>query len=203
MAFQNCTGVAAAEVFYVWQGQRCENVFHVRKDTPWTSTELNYIAGQLLVWATDHWAPVAISSASVVGVRAIDLSTELGGVAEPSLAEPIPGAMAPTNVPTNVTVAVAFRTAFRGRSFRGRAYHVGLSLAHILDSHLTVAGQIAIQAAYASLISLMASSAGVLCVLSRRHDKALRPVGLGYPVTAVTLDTSLDSQRRRLPDRGI
>jgi len=202
MAFQNCPGIAEIGLQFVWQGQLCANVLHARKDTPWSSAELVALSDAAVGWISNDWNDAAISSASCVGVKSIDLSTELGAIGLPTTFEAVPGNLAATNVPTSATVAVSLRTAFRGRSFRGRVYHVGVSLAHITDSRLNATGQAVLSTVYNALVTRIAATAGGLCVLSRFHDHAKRATGVGFLVTSIAINTALDSQRRRLPERG-
>lgn len=202
MAFQECPGILQLEVFFTQQGQRVENVFHMKQDGPYTNVAVADLVGDLQNWATTEWPLVAQTGAAVVGGRGVDLSTEVGATAEFTLAEPVPGTLAGTNVPMNSTVAVSWHTALRGRSYRGRTFHVGLSSAQFVDSQLTVVAIAALIYSYNRLKTIMNVGTARMAVLSRRHGGVLRAVGVGTDITTVTVNGALDSQRRRLPERG-
>ena len=55
-----------------------------------------------------------------------DMTEQFAPGIEYTAGMPLPGALDTPRLPMNVTVAVKWTTGMRGRSFRGRTYHVGL-----------------------------------------------------------------------------
>jgi hypothetical protein len=108
-------------------------------------------------------------------------------------------------MPNNVAIVMSLKTGLRGKSFRGRIYHVGLSDAVVTANAVTTVQRDALVAGY-SLLTTFAGATGEaifnLVVLSYYASSVLRPTPIATPVTSVTSDGIVDSQRRRLPGRG-
>jgi len=203
MAFQECPGIAQFNLHFTQDGQVAENVFHLMKSGVWSASDLEEGTDSLWDWITDHWPAVASVNASAVGVGGVDLSSDSGASFEKTIADPIPGGVATVGLPTSVTVAVSWKTAKRGRSYRGRTFHVGIPAAMTLDSALTTTAQGLLVTAYTYLLATFVANGQTMCVLSRRHNGELRAQGIGTPITTLAVDANLDSQRRRLPGRGV
>jgi hypothetical protein len=112
-----------------------------------------------------------------------------------------PGSIAPGNV----TMCVTLRSSTGGRSGRGRIYHVGLETRMYVGDIINTTFHPLLQTAYQHLRTLNASgntSAYQLAVVSRFSNNEQRAEGVAYPVTNVTADNIIDSQRRRLTGRG-
>lgn len=185
-------------------GQRCENtLYFTAVDGPFTPSLLANLAETI----KDTWAaelqPLKSSTCTMVEVFAFDLSTEgsFGYTAVPTT--PISGEAGAAPLPNNVSLAVSFRSAFRGRSGRGRNYWYGLVEDQFAGNNATGAIQTAILAGYDTLFAAALGEGYVHVVASRFHDNLPRAVGVTFPVNAVVItDSVLDSQRRRLPGRG-
>jgi len=202
MTYQAVPGACQIELFFTQDSQLMENVFHAQKGTEYSLADFVTLWDNVRTWVTDEWADVAVDDCSCVGAKFTDLSSETGVVYEPTLGSPLPGGILTPGLPTNVTVAVSWKTALRGRSYRGRTYHCGLAEESTLDSQLNVANIATITAAYEALLTHISAGGSVLSVVSRVNNKTLRAEGIATPVTSVRVDSNLDSQRRRLPGRG-
>lgn len=105
--------------------------------------------------------------------------------------------VSPVTEPGNVTAAVSWRTGLAGRKYRGRFYHVGFD-GDQRNSNDTIQG------AYLALLGTLAQY-----LLNHAATAALKliiyhKVGDTYTdINTVITDQNLDSQRRRLPARGI
>lgn len=105
-------------------------------------------------------------------------------------------------MPNVITVAVKWVTALRGRSYRGRTYHIGLLETHILDNMITTAAQTLLQTYYVNLWGSVAILTAEMVVASRIQGGVEREVGLMTPIIGFQIDRVVDTQRRRLPGRG-
>jgi hypothetical protein len=203
MAFQNCPGVASVELIFDALGQKVENVYHVKQEDAWTETDLTNVAAAFKDWFSVDMAPITHSSVSLGKIVCKDLSTSTGPAIEYVADLPIAGGYSSTAIcPLNVTAAVSFGTALRGRSYRGRIYHVGLAVAYVSGNQLGSGTQGSFLSAYGALVTAVSTAGFQLCVLSRFAAKALRTNGIGTAITSVSVDINLDSQRRRLAGRG-
>lgn len=198
-------GVVAIEAVYTCNGQKCENVYHALMGdgaTQPTDAQKHAIAGALIGWENTTAKASRHNATQLELVRVRDLNVAAGTTVEQTADPPVVGT-AGAGVPNNVTVAIKWTTAFGGRSFRGRTYHVGLPLSVTVGNQLTNAGQTFLLATYASFRDAMEAVTGLqLVVVSYAHNKFWRSTALATHITGRAIDINLDSQRRRLTGRG-
>lgn len=162
---------------------------------------------QALVDALDTWFRTTLAGElsenwSTTRVRAIDLSTDPGLVAERGGVAP--GGVASEAAPNNVAMAVSFRTGFSGRSGRGRNFVPAIPNAMITLNTMDAGFINAIVDAYLALMGAGSFVAGwQLVVVSRFTGGALRAVGLPQPVTNIlSVTTKVRSMRSREVGHG-
>jgi hypothetical protein len=104
-------------------------------------------------------------------------------------------------MPNSIASVVSIKTALRGRSYRGRIYHMGIPDAHVTDNLMGTAQVTALQAAYqaAVLLAIAGNPDFRLGVLSYYNLGNLRGTPVFTPATEVSVDARVDSQRRRMP----
>jgi hypothetical protein len=211
MPFVPVPNTAGVELRYTFDGQHVENTLDVRLAGAWGAAELATLGADYVTWWTANYKPFASTDLVLTEVVCTDLRTEtgpqvttapLGGVAGDAVGEIMPG---------SVTLAVSFRTALRGRSYRGRNYVCGLITDYVSGSQINSSIADAVQAAYSAMIGMGAftSDDWTWVVVSRysgigTDGKPIpRTEGIATPVTQVVItDHTIDSQRRRLPGRG-
>jgi hypothetical protein len=202
MAFQAAPKSAMVQLVMVEQGQRVENVFHVSAPTDFDVPMLSLIPPEIKSW----WAAQGHLARSTEVAPTLIIVTALHSVGAPAIevdwSDGVTGADVAQALPMNVTVAVSLHTGIRGRSFNGRLYHIGLTAAMVVDSQLQEVMKPIILSQYQNLVSRLAGLETPMSILSRVSGKALRATAIATVVTTVTLDGTLDSQRRRLPGRG-
>lgn len=204
MAFVPVPDTAMVEMVYTQDGQYCENVFHVWCDGGIADEALTDVAEAFIGWWEDSLKSLVAVGVSLVNVRVTKLDTNVSLGIEYATGLPIASTMAQEQLPNNVTVAVKWLTGFRGRSFRGRSYMIGLPRGKVINNQLETAYHASLLTAWGNLVAAVATI-GInyeLVVVSRRHDNADRSFGISTPVVDAVIDTTVDSQRRRLPGRG-
>jgi len=200
MAFQPCPNIVQVNVHATYLGVPIENVYHVKSnDAPVPPGDLVAIGG---LWAT-AWEDLILpylNDAYVAGeITVLDLSEEAGGTASNTTIAGSVGGVSGDPEPGNVCFCVSLRTGLSGRSFRGRTYLSGQVASEVTGSHLSGARIGQYVTGLQTLIDNMADALFPLCVLSRRHNGALRPEGIGTVIlTALAVDDLVDTQRRRL-----
>lgn len=98
----------------------------------------------------------------------------------------------------NAAMTASLRTSKIGRSFRGRFYLGGLSMAQFSDAqHLTTGAAAAFVTLWSDFIDALGAAGQTLVVVSRYANKVLRVIALVTEVISVIVDTKVDSQRRR------
>lgn len=168
-------------------------VAEVFKDS-WNSNLQGYTSQLLFLDA------VEAVDASVVGGTGIEFTTGL----------PIQGNSTLGGVPNNVTVATKLSTGRVGRSYRGRSYMNGIPQVHITSDQQHIDATLVTQLGlfFETIMTDLALSSCALCVASlysgvdADHKPIPRAAGILTEVISTSTNTTLDSQRRRLPERG-
>jgi len=195
--------VCKAELIFRQDNQIIENVLHYRAIATVGIEAMELLADSLKTQWNTSLKPLTHSSVSLVAIRITNLETEFSPVVEYVSGLPIAGTLAGTQLPNNVTVVAKFTTLARGRSFRGRAYQVGLSTTAINGNVLTSTYRTSLQAAWLLMLDMGGEEGWRLVVASRISGGAPRPDGVSTIVEGVSVNPTLDSQRRRLPERGL
>lgn len=194
-----------AEMRMRCEGQRVENTLYFHKVSGWNVAGATDLANELLTWWTAQYAPQLSSNLSLNEIAITDLSSATGFSHEQAAPVPNPtGGSIDDNLPLNVALAVSFRTSNRGRSFRGRNYITGIPISQVSGSLVDGPFIASLQDAYEALIGIASGLDASWSVVSRFHDNAPRTTGIATHITsAIIVDNVVDSQRRRLPGRGL
>lgn len=186
-------------------GQRIENTLYFFKIGGWASADVPVVYNAMLLWWNAELAVPLSNQLTLAEIGIVDLSSDSGFSYDIPTPVPNPaGDSAEPPLPNNVALCVSFRTAGRGRSRRGRNYVPGLVRTSVNNNTVdnTTAGTIS--DAYNELLTVAPTFDGVWVVVSRYEDGAPRVAGITTPITAATIvDHTVDSQRRRLPGRGL
>lgn len=203
MAFVPVPNTALAEIRMTDDFQKVENTLYFDFGAPPTVTDLQNLGADLLAWYIALMGPLQSSGVALREIYITDLTSATGPTHTETPATLITGGASGEQLPNNVSVAVSFRTALRGRSFRGRNYFVGLVDSQVAHNTLTGAMIAALTNAYNQLPASLGTSGAIWVVVSRFTAGAPRVTGVATPVSAVVIvDDTVDSQRRRLPGRG-
>ena len=204
MPFQPAPGIIEVALRFTSQGQRAVNVFHVGPNFGEQTVDIPTVSVIFSQWYQQYLRPIQHETTVLNEFVLTDLSVEAGQQLTLPMGENNTGNLIGIAAPNNVTIAVSLRTGLRGRSYRGRVYHVGLAQSQIQGNFLTPAAAASIREAYDTLVTQMSDGeGGDLVVLSRQLNNATRATAIGTPILSATLtDTTIDSQRRRLPGRG-
>lgn len=210
MPFIPVPNTAEVELVQVLDGQRIENTLYVAQSTAWDAPALNQLCDIVAAWWTANMAPIVSDQVTLITVEATSLESNTAPVGANTTGTPSIGLQGEP-VPNNCALAVSFRTALRGRSFRGRNYVAGLAEADVNRSHVDATLVLQVQDAYNAFLTAVSDApvGGTWVVVSRFSgvDSAGRPIprgtGIATPVvSALVTDDVIDSQRRRLPGRG-
>lgn len=196
--------VARAQMIFSYNGSICENVLHYQSDIPYTTERMTDLAAALKGWWSDEFKSYfnVANSLQRIEVQALDEENSPGITYNDGL--PLVGTNLTTeNLPGNVTMAITLRTAYRGRSFRGRIYHLGLIPIQVTGNGISGVVAIAMDVSYDKLKH---PTYGVfshdLVVVSYRSHSEWRLQAVCTPVTNLVTHSRVDSQRRRLSGRG-
>lgn len=209
MPFVPVAGTAMCELRYTYLGQQMENTLYFFFDTAASPAILTDI-GQMVI---DWWIARQQDNVSNALVFNEVFVTDLTTATSPAISVQTPaattGGKAGDPTPANVSLAISFRTAGRGRSSRGRNYFVGFVDDQVTGNVVNNIDAVDIRNAYTQLIS-DANDLGTPWVVVSRFsgvDAEGKPIpraaGVTSLINAVSLvDNDVDSQRRRLNGRG-
>jgi len=210
MPFVPVENVALVEFRMEYDGQQVENTDYFAFPGPITGTQLTDLCTELRGWWAASYASVVVDQVTLREVVATDLTTATSGQASVAGGGET-GDFLAVGMPGNVSYSVSFRTDFRGRSFRGRNYLVGIPVTQVTDISKVIPGyQTGVLAAYNAMFASATAQSVVWSVVSRfsgvdpvTHRPIPRVAGVPTPITSVILvDNVLDGMRRRLPGRG-
>lgn len=202
MAFIPVPDVAMVELVFRQDGQVCENTLYFQGAASWDATNLTTLAEEVRDW----WiAGPRLDTSDTVGltsVKATSLASQSAPGVEVTDLLPADGTEVSPPLPNNVTQAVTFVTALRGRSYRGRNYRVGLTEAMVVANQVDVGYTTSWVGFYQTLDTDVTVNSAQHVVVSRYENNVPRATGVATPVVSYKADRVIDSQRRRLPGRG-
>jgi len=203
MAFVPVPNTIAVDVIYELSGQRVENTLYFEKPGGWDAAAITTFLENLRDIIATGLLPLLHTSLQLVQL----VGTLLDAVESISIVSlvspPLGGGVSGTQLPNNVTYTVQFKTALRGRSFRGRNYVPGIPQTGISANNIDATLRTGLLDFYDTVRELALDNTCLWVVVSRVADGVERTTGVTTPITGpATADSFLDSQRRRLPGRG-
>jgi len=173
------------------------NVFHVLSPVPWDIAGMTALAALFADWWNDDYRQYSSGEIALeqVQVRKLDPDEPLAYDLNVSPPNPGLGATAPDTGATTQTMS--WRTGLAGRKFRGRNYAVGLMEADVAnDDSVTSVRTATLAAAAGSLLSRLIISGVQLAIFHKIDNTATA-------VLTTVVENLVDSQRRRLANRGV
>lgn len=203
MPFVPFVNTVQVEMLYRLDGQVCENVLHYTGEAVPTETNMNTLASDIVARWNTNLKPLIHSSAALNSIRITSLQSASAPVIEYTTGLPITGTAAGNAVPNNVTVVTKLITEQRGRSFRGRIYHIGIGTNMFTGNTLVSTYRTSLRAAWLLMLNFPGTPEWSMVVASKVADGAPRTTGVATFVSGISINPTLDSQRRRLPERGL
>lgn len=176
-------------------GQLVENVWFVQSSGAPSGAEMETIAATFQTQYVNVMAPLS-QDYSINEIFVKYLGNPAGPEFTLGITPAQTGGVATASAPGNVAFCVSLRTALSGRQFRGRKYFSGLPNNQVANNALNVAVADDIVAAVADMIINLAAVSFPLAVVSMTFSTVT------LVTTALYTDLWLDSQRRRLTNRG-
>jgi hypothetical protein len=209
MPFIPVPNSAEVEIRMELDSQKVENTLWFETTAPPTSANLADLTAALYDWWVAEYSPLVTSQLILREIVATSQDTATGP--QDTFAPPVLSTGTDTGapLPNMVSLTVSFRTGFRGRSFRGRNYVVGITEPQVVNNNIDPTLVTAWRSAYDAILTSLGSTDYTWVVASRFSgvDGDGHPIprvtGIVTPVTTVVVvDPVLDVQRRRLPGRG-
>lgn len=203
MPFVPLPNTVRAELIFSWDGQQVENVYHIKTPNLINEAELDDIRDVLYLWWSTYGNVFQSNTVNFLKFVLSDASDQYGVSKEYAPGVIHTGAHGGTPpLPNNVSIAIKWNTGLRGRSYRGRTFHVGLCEGFVIGNSMEATVLAGLISQYTQLVSSLDGSGRQLVVASKFQGNAPRVTGVVTPILTVTCDGVIDSQRRRLPGRG-
>lgn len=200
-AFIPVPNAASIETRFSLDGQRVEMVWYGDYTASNFANLVDAWTGSLDSWWTAIRGQFS-TQLSLLEYYFTDLASQDGPVA--SISAGTAGNDVGGPVPNNVAFCVSLITAKRGKSARGRKYFPGIAAHLVSASRIDATAANVIVSGTQALIETVNAAGYPMVVVSRYHNNAPRAVGIMTQVlTARQSDLTVDSQRRRLPGRGL
>ena len=192
------------EMIYNWDGQVVENVLQYHSGLVGIlESEAIELCAFLVDWWDTNWQNSLPTTVTLQQLKYTDLSSATGYAGVYTTGLPLTGSNASPSLPNNCSIALTKRTASRGRSYRGRIYFVGLSEVMVTGNNVVSGTLSDMLTKYNNIVNITIEEDDyTMVVCSRYEDGVPRVTGVATPVTNITSDGVIDSQRRRLPGRG-
>jgi hypothetical protein len=195
-------GLMRLEMHYLFQNEHCMNTFWLKSNLNETSATLEQeIAGTFVNWWVSEIKPLVTGQLQLYEVVVKELRPD--GIAILYTEDlPASGSKTEEALPNNVALAVHWGTGLVGRSRHGRTFHMGMTIDQVTNNHCDIASDI--QTAYDGLRTTLDNiTLNVeFSVVSFVSGGFWRQQPLVTPISGVAVESTLDSQRRRLPGRG-
>lgn len=189
---------------YRQAGQQVCNVYHVDNGTSPSADDLTAIATTFGDWYESYAKANQSPSLVLEAIEVTDISVSSGAGIEYVPSGGVVGTNGGNPLANSITLAVKLATGFTGRSKRGRSYWPGLTTDDMADAnHVTGAFASDLAVVFDHLITLLEGAGTPLSVLSLFTSGLPRLAGVLTHITNALVNTTVDNQRRRLPDRGV
>lgn len=190
---------------FILDGQHVENVlaFLHANPTPPTAGDLANLGAALLSWWEDTVAPIMPSALSFneIHIRGLSVINDIEYTVATSTQGQ--GVLSGAALPNNATFCISFRSAFTGRSARGRAYVPAVVRNAVTQNELDSGSVESYRSMYEALFDLAHGADFRHVILSRVASGVKRDEAVPFTViNYLAVDNIIDSQRRRLPGRG-
>lgn len=184
---------------YTLDSKTVVNVYHLKDDLPITPTRLLQAVTIFREWWDNHLSAEISEDLVLQQVIGTDVSVE-NGTQEFDVPNPsIPGQDVIGATPSNVALVTTLKTAFTGRSFRGRSYIAAIPKTSITDNDVGLTKATNILNDFSLLVADLLSSSFSLTVASYVSGGAPRTTAVNTPVTILSVNIRVDTQRRRIP----
>jgi len=201
-AFIPAPDTARVRMIYSQDAQTVMNVFYFTKSGGWDSGSLHDLADVVSAAWTTHMKVLQSNGLTLETIEATDVSVDAG--AQYTLSVGASGTHTAPALPNNVTWAIKFTSGLTGRSNRGRMYFLGLVEDQVDSNTVTIAASSGILTGIEGFFAeIQADEDAFHVIVSYCNAGAWRTTAVTNEVSGYSyFDTTVDSQRRRLPGRG-
>lgn len=201
MPFIPAENTAKLVLNYNWHGHATANILHAYKDGGILPGDLHAAVMAVSDWWDEDLSAALSNDLSIANVHGLDVSVPEGDEDENTTFTSSSGDVGAPSVPNNVALVITWRSGFSGRSRRGRSFIPGIPTDQLDGTnHVTELYADGMNTIAAALIDKLSSVDWTLCVASYVHAGAPRTEALLSRILLHSVESKLDTQRRRLKD---
>lgn len=179
--------------------ERAHMVWHWYRALGWSTANLEVLGTAVNDIVVAELMPFLASAASYEGCTVQDIGTD-GGVPVDRSITPVFGTIVENINPPQVALVISWRTNNSSRNGRGRSYIGGIPRTVLSDaSHVNQAFVDNMQDFATKLRGISMLNTANMVIVSRVRNKLPRTPPVTYPVQLNSVNSRLDTQRRRLP----
>lgn len=201
---QPAIGVLEVRMEYLFDEERCENVYHVHNGTSaaWDDAAIEDVLSTFEDWETTTASALRPTDVQLVNMVGSDLTSLTAKRHSRAVVPAVNGQLPQDSLPNNATISIKFDTGNRGRGQNGRQFWIGLGEAQVAANSLEPAVRddmiSALEALRASIEALVS---GYRLVVLHRTVNHVKPsvAGTSNVIGFAMADLKIDSQRTRLP----
>jgi len=192
-------------MYFDTDGGKAMHVLHFVKPDTWSESDCRNFHGYVSEAWNTNCSPGQANTVVCSRIVVTDLGSEDSFEYDAAPTTDLTGGLASPVMPGNVTVATKFGTGHAGRSYRGRAYWIGLTEGQCVGDQLGAGAGAFINGAWTDFAGALHDSdlEASLAIVSYCNEGAWRLAAQVTPVTAFTTENTLDSMRTRLAGRGM
>lgn len=201
MAFIPVMNVLKCVVRMSYPGRVYTNTLWFQKSGGWSAAGGILMCNTVREWWVDAILPLQSNAVSLLDVLGYDMSDSAGFVVSSGTAGPTAGGYVGAVLPGNVTLAISLRTDNRGKSGRGRLYHIGLPEGQVTNNTVDAGHVSDLDQGYVDFWTAVESESGAdWGVVSFQKDGVVRNPGVFQPITQILVNNHVDSQSRRVKE---
>ncbi|HEY9758907.1 MAG TPA: hypothetical protein V6C97_27305 [Oculatellaceae cyanobacterium] len=204
MAFIPTAGAVRTDMQFLLNNQQVHNIFWFSREANWTEAEREALNDALKTWWDTTGKTYFSGQLVLTQITTVNQETASAPSSTLIVSPGIAGTVSGATVPTHTACCATLRTDLRGRSYRGRTYLGGVPSGGLADNLTFTTTFVAnVITALTALKTAIEALGAVWVVVSKYTNKIPRAAGTKTPITAIAVDTYIDSQRRRLGGRGV
>jgi len=197
MPVPNAPTVARVTMVFNRDSRIFNNTFHVENlVTVWTLASMTTLANEVIDWWNDTYRQCVPTQVTLVQVQVRKYDPADPLAVDQPVVPPLAGTRSSEPDAGNVTATLSWRTGFAGKRFRGRNYVPSLPEEDIGPDDLMNSPLVTVLAAAAADFLARFVTAGQNAVVFHLATESFTRI-----ISAV-IEHTVDSQRRRLPQRG-
>lgn len=197
-------GAVRTDIQFQCGNQQIHNVLWFSREANWTQAEREALNDAIEAWWSTSAKQYFATDMALTQIKTVNQESASAPASTLIVTPAVAGTVSGGALPNNAAVVATLRTDQRGRNYRGRMYLGGLAKT-ATDSPLGIPGSVVanLLTALAALKTAIEALGAIWVVVSHFLAKAPRAQGLKTPITGISMDNYIDSQRRRLAGRGV